>query len=61
VLTTAEQQTVTVGERNTNVQVMLDANSVQEVVIRCESFEASFAPAPELPVCAELVGMTLRE
>jgi len=61
VLTTAEQQTVTVGERNTNVQVMLDANSVQEVVIRCESFEASFSPAPELPVCAELVGMTLHE
>ena len=61
VLTTAEQKTVTVGEANTNVQVMLDANSVQEVVIRCESFEASFSPAPELPVCAELVGMTLHE
>jgi hypothetical protein len=61
VLTTAEQKTVTVVDSNTNVQVMLDANSVQEVVIRCESFEARFAPAPELPVCAELVGMTLRE
>jgi len=40
---------------------MLDANSVQEIVIRCESLEASFTPAPELPVCAELVGLTLHE
>ena len=61
VLTTAEQKTVTVVDSNTNVQVMLDANSIQEVVLRCESLEASFAPAPELPVCAELIGMTLHE
>ena len=61
VLTTAEQKTVAIDENNTNVQVMLDANSIQEVVIRCESFEASFTPAPELPVCAELIGLTLHE
>jgi hypothetical protein len=61
VLTTAQQKTVTVGANNTKVQVLLDANSVQEVVIRCESFETSFASAPDLPVCAELIGMTLHE
>jgi len=61
VLTTAEQKSVAIDENNTNVQVMLDANSIQEVIIRCESFEASFTPAPELPVCAELIGLTLHE
>jgi len=61
VLTTAQQRTVAVAESETSVELMLDANSVQEIVIRCESLEASFTPAPELPVCAELVGMTLHE
>jgi hypothetical protein len=61
VLTTAQKKSVTVGGKDTKVQVLLDANSVQEVVIRCESFETSFAPAPDLPVCAELIGMTLSE
>jgi hypothetical protein len=61
VLTTAQQKSVTVGGKDTKVQVLLDANSVQEVVIRCESFETSFASAPDLPVCAELIGMTLHE
>jgi len=61
VLTTAQQTTVAVGSIVTTVQLTLDANSVQEVVIRCESLEASITAAPELPVCAELIGMTLHE
>ena len=59
VLTTAQQKSVTVGAKDTKVQILLDANSVQEVVIRCESFETSLAPAPDLPVCAELAGLSL--
>ena len=61
VLTTAEQKVVSVGEIDTTVDVMLDANSVQDIVLRCESLAPSFTPAPELPVCVELIGMKLHE
>jgi len=61
ILTTAQQRSVVVEDSDTSVDLMLDANSVQEIIVRCENLEESFAWAPELPVCVELIGMTLHE